>query len=109
MSVGWMTTKIGSQYKQSPEDNTGGGRTNTSASRYNHMRRGRVRQSAALAVALVARAHRKQPAGRWGACRVLLYRGGGGGSEPLSRTARPPADPPRVCHRPYNIGHGNIL
>ena len=76
MSVGWMTTKIGSQYKQSPEDNTGGGRTNTSASRYNHMRRGRVRQSAALAVALVARAHRKQPAGRWGACRVLLYRGG---------------------------------
>jgi len=30
-----MTTKIGSQQKQSPEDNTGGGRTNTSASRYN--------------------------------------------------------------------------
>jgi len=30
-----MTTKIGSQQKQSPEDNTGGGRTNTSASRGN--------------------------------------------------------------------------
>jgi len=32
-----MSTKFGSQHKQSPEDNTGGGRTNTSASRYNHM------------------------------------------------------------------------
>ena len=32
-----MSTKFGSQQKQSPEDNTGGGRTNTSASRYNHI------------------------------------------------------------------------
>jgi len=31
----WMSAKIGSQRKQSPEDNTGG-RTNTFASRYNH-------------------------------------------------------------------------
>jgi len=31
-----MSTKIGSQQKLSPEDNTGGGRTNTSASRCNH-------------------------------------------------------------------------
>jgi len=31
-----MPTKFGSQQKQSPEDNTGGGRTDTSASRYNH-------------------------------------------------------------------------
>ena len=33
-----MSTKIGSQQKQSAEDNTGGGRTNTSASRYNHIK-----------------------------------------------------------------------
>jgi len=33
----WMSTKIGSHQKQSPTDNTGG-RTNTSASRYNHIR-----------------------------------------------------------------------
>jgi len=33
----WMTTKIGSQQKQSPEDNPEGGRTSTSASRYNHI------------------------------------------------------------------------
>jgi len=32
-----MSTKIGSQQKQSPEDNTGGRRINTSASRYNHI------------------------------------------------------------------------
>ena len=31
-----MSTKIGRQQKQNLEDNTGGGRTNTSASRYNH-------------------------------------------------------------------------
>jgi len=31
-----VSTKIGSQQKQSPEDNTGA-RTNTSASRYNHI------------------------------------------------------------------------
>jgi len=30
-----MSTKFGSQQKQSPEDNTGGVRINTSASRYN--------------------------------------------------------------------------
>jgi len=32
-----MSTKIGSQQKQSPEHNTGGGRANTSASRCNHI------------------------------------------------------------------------
>ena len=32
----WMSTKIGSHQTQSPEDNTRGGRTHTSASRYNH-------------------------------------------------------------------------
>jgi len=31
------STQIGSQQKQSPEDNTGGARTNTSASRCNHV------------------------------------------------------------------------